>query len=248
MDETGIEREGPAPARRPELDFESVPLTRPEYISAVVHLYRGELHRANAWRIRMDNTTNWAVLTSAGLFTFSFQEGGRNHWILLVGMALITVFLAFEARRFRLADVWRARVRIIEENFYGPILRRDLKSPEVGWGRIVAEDLFHPKYKITRLMAVRVRFARNYWPIYLVLLLAWGVHVVSFPMQAHGWSEVRMHLGSGMLPWWLPLAYIGLFGVAAVLLYAFTPAIPKTEMELWKSAPEERREEPILDI
>ncbi len=85
-------------------DLESTPLTRQEYISAVVHLYRGELHRSTSWRIRLDSTTNWAVLTTAGLLTFSFREGGHSHWVLLTGVALITVFLAFEARRFRMAE------------------------------------------------------------------------------------------------------------------------------------------------
>ena len=49
------------------VDYESTPLTRSEYIAAIVHLYRGELYRANSWRIRLDNTTNWAILTAAGL-------------------------------------------------------------------------------------------------------------------------------------------------------------------------------------
>ncbi len=91
------------PQRRSQdqVDYESTPLTRAEYISAIVHLYRGELHRATSWRIRLDNTTNWAVLTTAALLTFSFGEGGHSHWILLIGTCLITVFLAFEARRLR---------------------------------------------------------------------------------------------------------------------------------------------------
>ena len=63
------------PSARDRIDYESTPLSRGEYITAVVHLYRGELHRANAWRLRLDNTTNWAVLTTAGLLTFSFGEG-----------------------------------------------------------------------------------------------------------------------------------------------------------------------------
>ena len=68
---------GASPVKPADLavDLESDPLTRPEYISAIVHLYRGELHRANAWRMRLDNTTNWAVLTTAGLLTFSFGDG-----------------------------------------------------------------------------------------------------------------------------------------------------------------------------
>lgn len=230
------------------LDFESLPLTRPEYISAIVHLYRGELYRANAWRIRLDNTTNWAVLTTAGLLSFSFGQGKHSHWILLIGMALVTVFLVFEARRFRLADVWRARVRKIEENFYGPILRRDLQSPTANWGKLVADDLFRPKYKITMLMAVRVRFLRNYWPVYLVLIFAWGMHVLGIPDQASTWDSVREHLQTGLLPWWSPLAYVGTLLTLVVLLFVMTPGMPKSEMEHWQSPPDDPGEEPILDV
>ena len=55
-------------------EYESTPLSRQEYISAIVHLYRGEMSRATAWRIRLDTTTNWAVLTTAGLLAFAFRR------------------------------------------------------------------------------------------------------------------------------------------------------------------------------
>ena len=72
-------------------DYESDPITRQEYISAIVHLYRGELSRATAWRLRLDTTTNWAVLTTAGLLAFSFREGPNTHWSLLIGLVLVTL-------------------------------------------------------------------------------------------------------------------------------------------------------------
>ena len=228
-------------------DYESTPLTRQEYIAAIVHLYRGELYRANSGRIRLDNTTNWAVLTVAGLLTFSFREGGHSHWVLLIGMALVSVFLAFEARRFRMADLWRARVRKIEENFYGPILRRDLESPEASWGRLVADDLFKPHYKISRIAAMRVRFSRNYWPIYLVLLLSWVVHIVAVPGQASTWAEVRAHLTTGLLPWWVPLAYVGTFLLGVVGLYLSGP-LPRDEVEHWEYHHSQDDEEPLFDL
>lgn len=237
----------PEPTRAPGCNFEETPLTRQEYISAVVHLYRGELHRANSGRIRLDNTTNWAVLTTAGLLTFSFQEGGHSHWILLIGMALITVFLAFEARRFRMADLWRARVRKIEENFYGPILRRDLMSPEASWGRLVADDLFRPHYKISRITALRVRFSRNYWPIYSVTFFAWCVHVAGMPDRARNWTEIRDHLATGLLPWWVPIAYLGVILLGVVMLYASGP-LPRDEVEHWEHPDGDDPEEPIFDM
>ena len=79
------------------VDYESTPLTRAEYIAAIVHLYRGELYRANSWRIRLDNTTNWAILTAAGLLTFTFGDKEHSHWVLLLGLLLVAVFHLFEA-------------------------------------------------------------------------------------------------------------------------------------------------------
>ncbi|MDP6539208.1 MAG: DUF2270 domain-containing protein [Planctomycetota bacterium] len=217
------------------VDYESTPLTRQEYVSAVVHLYRGELYRANAWRLRLDNTTNWAVLTTAGLLTFSFDEGRHSHWILLGGFAVVSVFLLFEARRFRYADVWRARVRMIEENFYGPILRRDPVSPEEQWGPLVAEDLFRPRFKLSTLAALRSRFVRNYWAIYSVVSVAWGVKVITQPVSAESWEGVRENLsGAGLLPWWLPLALVGGIWACALALMVCVPRATSYDLEEWR--------------
>ena len=211
----------PIPGADPAADYESTPLTRQEYISAIVHLYRGELYRANTWRTRLDNTTNWAVLTTAGLLSFAFGPGEHSHWTLLAGLALISIFWAFEARRYRFADVWIVRVRKIEENFYGPILRRDPVSPHKQWGELVAEDLFRPSFKIGKLEALRVRLLRNYWAIFLVVLSTWAVKVLALP-PAQNWIEVKNRLGSGVVPWWVPLCVVVgfLLVLLGVLLYS----------------------------
>ena len=124
--------------RREAVDYESSPLTRQEYISAIVHLYRGELDRATTWRLRLDATTNWAVITTAGILSYSFSGEQHSHLGPLVGVALASIFWMIEARRYRYADIWYARVRKIEENFYGPILRRDPVSPSREWGQLVS--------------------------------------------------------------------------------------------------------------
>ena len=197
------------------VDYESTPLSRGEYISAVVHLYRGELHRANSWRMRLDNTTNWAVITTAGILSLSFQEESSSHILLLIGMGLISVFWGFESRRYRFADIWYSRVRKIEENFYAPILRRDPVSPESSWGLLVAGDLFHPAFKIGRLEALRARLRRNYWAVFLVLVIAWVVKLLIHPDAAHSWAAVQGRLTIGFLPWWIPVAALGSFVLGA---------------------------------
>ncbi len=219
----------------PATDYESQPLTRAEYVSAIVHLYRGELYRANTWRIRLDTTTNWAILTTAGLLSYSFGSTNHSHWILLVGVLLVSALLGYEARRFRFFDVWRARVRKIEENFYGPILRRDPVSPDREWGRRVAEDLLNPQFKITFLAALRARFLRNYWVMYMVLLMAWLLKVLLHPVEAHSWADLRANLAAGPIAWWVPVIFSLLLLAAILALFFLAPKAPRSEDAYWSS-------------
>jgi len=228
-------------------DYESHPLSRSEYITAIVHLYRGELYRANTWRIRLDTTTNWAILTTAGLLSYSFGSTAHSHWILLVGVLLVSALLAYEARRFRFFDVWRARVRKIEENFYGPILRRDPVSPDREWGLRVAEDLLNPQFKISFLAALRARFLRNYWVMYLVLLLAWILKVLLHPVEAHSWADLRANLAAGPIPWWIPVIFSLLLLGAILALFLLAPRAPRSEDAYWASD-RENEDLSLLDV
>lgn len=230
-----LEGDGDQGLRRPG-DYESSPLSRSEYITAIVHLYRGELYRATSWRIRLDQTTNWAVLTVAGLLSLSFGSSDQHsHVVLLIGMVLITVFWGFESRRYRFADIWYSRVRKIEENFYGPILRRDPTSPERHWGLLVAEDMFRPSFKISRLEALRARFLRNYWAIYLVMLVAW---LLKLAIGTSSTEEVREKLKVGPFPFWVPLGVIGAFLVGLLILLVITRRSRiEEELDHWKISP-----------
>jgi uncharacterized membrane protein len=218
---------------QPNTEYEATPLTRAEYIAAIVHLYRGELHRSTLWRIRLDTTTNWAILTVAGLLAFSFRDATNPHWAVLIGLMLVTLLMGYEARRFRFFDMWRARVRKIEKNFYGPILRRDPVSPEVGWGTLVAEDLLDPHFKLSYPAALRARFVRNYWAIYMVLLFSWLMKIIVHSPQPHGWKEIKGYLAAGFLPWWTPLAYIALFLCAGAVLFFGVRRERRVEDEYW---------------
>jgi uncharacterized membrane protein len=111
-----------------EQRFEDYPLTRHEYINVMVHFYRGEIQRSTHWRSRLDATTNWAVLTTAGMMSFAFASPDHPHIVLLLSNLVILAYLNIEARRFRYFVVYRARVRMIEENFLIPIITRQLES------------------------------------------------------------------------------------------------------------------------
>lgn len=199
-------------AAEPENDsenFEAYPLTRSEYIAALVHFYRGERGRADAWRARLDPTTNWAVATAGGMLSFAFSSPDHSHVTLLLAALLIVVFLGFEARRFRYFDVWRARVRMLEENFFLPIIRRNLVSPRSDWRESVASDLEKPKFKLTFLQAVGIRLRYNYIWIFLVIAFAWLAKLNVHPRPAAGFGEVIERMALGYLPGWGVAACVG---------------------------------------
>ena len=213
--------------------FEEYPLTRSEYISALVHLYRGELSRTNVWRMRLDTTTNWAIFTTMGLLSYAFAAPGNSQVILIVAMVMVSNFLLLEARRYRVCDVWTSRLRMIEENFYGPLLRRDLRSPIVRWGELVAGDLLEPRYKITYLQALRARLRRNYVALYALLLVAWLAKVTIHPMSVADGGKLARNLALGPIPWWIvALVVTAIYSALLALLLAVAPVDhPESEWE-----------------
>jgi uncharacterized membrane protein len=206
--------EAPQPAAGTQ--FEDYPLTRSEYIGAMVHFYRGELGRADHWRARLDPTTNWAIVTTGAMLSFAFSTPEHSHVTLLLALLLVSIFLWFEARRFRYFDVWRSRVRMIEENFWIPIIRRNLVSPRANWGEFVAEDLDCPTFKLSVLEAIGIRLHRNYLWIYFAILVAWLAKIHIHPTPARNFAELLDRMAIGPISGWLVLAVILLLYGGAV--------------------------------
>lgn len=193
LSESGPDNKSPA--------FEDYPLTRMEYITALVHFYRAEMSRSISWRARLDTTTNWAVLTMGGMLSFAFSDANHSHVTLLLANLLVVIFMAFEARRFRYFDVWRSRLRMLEENFFIPIFRRNLISPRHEWREFIAGDLDEPKFKITVLYALGVRLRKNYSWMFLVILVAWLLKLTLHPVAATQVGEFLKRMAVGPLAW-----------------------------------------------
>ncbi|MEZ5331917.1 MAG: DUF2270 domain-containing protein [Thermoanaerobaculia bacterium] len=211
--------------------FEDYPLTRAEYISAMVHLYRAELTRANTWRIRLDTTTNWSIISVIGLLSFAFGTEDHHHGSLVLGMLMVLNFLVLEARRYRFFDVWKNRVRMIEENFYTPLLRRDLTSPEAGWGALVAADLANPTFKISYLQALKARLVRNYLFLFVVLLLGWLGKLALYPAAPD--LPYHQRFGAGPIPWYATLVLVVGLYLFLAWVALFAPDICEPEREHW---------------
>jgi uncharacterized membrane protein len=68
--------------------------------------------------------------------TFSSAEASPLPMVL-VGL-LVSVFLLFEARRYRYFNVWRARARLLETDFYAPMIRGDGVRLDSRWTELLA--------------------------------------------------------------------------------------------------------------
>ena len=100
------------------------PKQRHEYNSAemgaIAHLFRAEVYRSTIWRTRLDNTTNWAIVTMGWRCRRRFRAAMPRRFRYFWSGLLLAMFLALEARRYRYFNVWRARARWMEANFYAP--------------------------------------------------------------------------------------------------------------------------------
>ena len=141
--------------------------------SVVAHLYRGEVAREISWRERLDSTTNWAVTVIAGILAYAFSSDDVAHSIVLVGMGVGIVFLLIEARRFQQYDVWRARVRSMQENLFANALDPSGGVEQRDWRRQLSEDYRTPTVKMPFRTALAHRLRRVYLPLLSGLLFVW---------------------------------------------------------------------------
>ncbi|WP_415379221.1 DUF2270 domain-containing protein [Halosimplex sp. TS25] len=152
-----------------------------ENVSSLLgHFYRAEMDRSTTWRGRLDNTTNWAVTIMAALLTFVFSSSDNPHYLLLIGMVTVAVFHVVETRRYRTYDVWRSRVRLLEEDVFAPTVDPDGGFEHSDWRRDLGEDLRRPALKTSFFEAYRRRLRRMYLPLLLVLLASWIARVTVF--------------------------------------------------------------------
>jgi uncharacterized membrane protein len=196
------------PPPEPVWTYRGYQLKASEFTSAMVHFYRGEMHRSNVWRHRLDNTTNWAVITAGASLSFAFSSPANPHGVIPLNTLLITLFLFIEARRYRYYELFTSRVRLMETDFFAAMLVPPF-GPAADWAESLAENLLHPHFTISLWEAFGRRFRRNYMAIYLILASAWLLKVLLHPMLATSFAEFIDHAAVGPIPGWLVL-FIGL--------------------------------------
>lgn len=147
------------------------------YVNAMSHFYRGELGRIMSWRQRLDATTTWAITSTTTIFTVAFTVRDVPHIIFFFNIAIVSIMLWIEARRYRFYDAFRARVRMLEAHFLVPMVMENKAMLQGEWKKLVCEDLILPCFKISAFEAVGRRLKRNYVFIFYIIFAAWFTKV-----------------------------------------------------------------------
>jgi len=169
-------------------------------IGALAHLWRGEVYRSTVWRVRFDNTTNWAVVTTGIAISASFSAASASPLPLALVGLLVLFFLLIEARRYRFFNVWRLRARVLETNFYAPMLGGEAAPPDPEWKLNLAHDYANPQHRISYTWAVGRRLRSNYAWIFTIQALAYYGKLAIHPTALASVDELWRRAAVGPLP------------------------------------------------
>jgi uncharacterized membrane protein len=175
----------------------------PAEMGAIAHLYRGEVYRSTIWRTRLDNTTNWSIVTMGIALSTTFSSPAASPLPLLLVGLLLAVFLGMEARRYRYFNVWRARARWLEMNFYAPMFTGEARDDS--WQMVLALDYTAPKHHISFVRAAGRRLRRNYVWILAVQAIAYYGKIAIHPTPAGSLAEYADRAAVGPIPGWMVL-------------------------------------------
>lgn len=214
-DLTGLSREGAGQA------FDSSEL------GMLAHLYRGEVYRSTIWRTRLDQTTNWAVVTTGLALSLTYAGPYASPLPLILVGLLVLVFLMFEARRYRYFNVWRARCRLMETDIYGPLLRGEGVSADGRWNTLLANDYERPVFHISYLRSVGRRLRRNYAYILAIQAIAYFGKLAIHPTPAGSWNVFLERADIGPLPGWAVVLAGALFHAGWIALAIATLQIER---------------------
>ena len=196
-----------------------------EFTTAMVHFYRAEIQRSNTWRMRLDNTTNWAVITTGAVISFAFASPQNHFGVFILNILLVMIFLWIEARRYRYYELWSLRTRLMETDFFAAMLVPPF-TPHPEWAEKLSESLLSPEFPISMWEALGRRFRRNYFWILLILNMAWAFKIYLHPVPALTWADFVSRAALGNISGWtmitIGLVFNGLLTLAGVLTAGLT--------------------------
>ena len=194
----------------------------PDCHTAMAHFYRGEMNRLTVWHVRLDTTTNWAILLTTGMTTFTLGSEKTPHYVLLLGLAVIGMCLLIEARRFQHVHHSAYRLRLLEAGY----LRGELLGgTDAAWREQLSQDLAKPVKTISWLEAARVRLRRNYLMLVYFSTAVWLTKLYLHPASPTTLSEFygRLALGDLIPSWFVAVSAAAFVTAATTLALRATP-------------------------
>lgn len=191
-------------------------------MGAIAHLYRGEVYRSTIWRSRLDNTTNWSVVTTGLALSIAYASPEASSLPLILIGLLIATFLAFEARRYRYFNVWRARCRLMETDVYAPLLRGEGVALDGDWNTLLSNDYLRPHFHISYLRAIGRRLRKTYAYILSVQLAAYIAKLIVHPTALTGLDDLFARAAVGPVPGGMVLTACIIFHGGWMLLALYT--------------------------
>jgi len=173
----------------------------------------------SGWRDRIDRTTNWAITVAGAMLSVSLSTPLSHHGVLLFAMVLVLLLLVIESRRYRFFDVYRARVRRLERQYYARIFSPADEGGHTEWMRELSDHLKKPVFLMSRSLAFSRRLRRNYIWMFLILLVAWLLKISSPKLMTEGepgrfaqsLSEWTNSAALGPLPGWMVFVAVAAF-------------------------------------
>jgi uncharacterized membrane protein len=202
------------------------PSSAPPPVAATIHIYRGIMDRAGTWRVRIDNPTNWAIVTCGTAVSFTLSDEAHPHAVLLLVMLFVIMFVVVEARRTRYYDLWGSWLRLLETEYLAPILQDNIVTVNDTWQELLVRDLGFPHFKASLWKMIQRRMRDHYMAVYLFLLVSWLLKLLLHPATQSSCSAnaFTCHASVGPVPGWLVLTAVGGFYLVLVgiTLLAYT--------------------------
>lgn len=168
-------------------------------MGALAHLYRAEVYRSTVWRTRLDNTTNWAVVTTGIALSVSFSHTDASPLPLVIVGLLVVAFLMLEGRRYRYFHLYRARARVMENGFYVPILNGNSTSTGE-WSNVLSQNYHNITIQIGIARAIGRRLRSNYAWILSIQAIAYYLKLIVHPQPMISFSEILDRAAIGPIP------------------------------------------------
>lgn len=187
------------------------------------HYFRAEVYRETNWRIRLDTTTNWAIVVTAAILSYNFSTPGSSHVVILLNYFGILFFLHVESRRFRYYNILKYRVRLIEQYLIAEILEKKQPIGSIGWRSKVASSLRVPRVSMSRLESIAWRIRRNYIFLIVIIVSVWVGKLLNSPPKPNTFSAFINQAAIGAIPGYLIFTAVVLLTVFLISIAFIIP-------------------------